>query len=364
MGREGGGEMKRITAFNVLLILALLLGGCRSMPATAPAPAASGGPWPTMDWETAAPEMQGVDGSRLEAAIAAARSQDFGLHSLLVVRNGRLISETYFDGYSASRRHVLFSVTKSVAATLVGMAIAQGKIAGVDQPVLGLLPEAEAGNLDERKQAITLEDLLTMTAGLDWQEGNAAYGSLYRSGDWVEQMLGLPMAAAPGKHFNYCSGCSHLLSAIVEQRTEMDTRRFAEQNLFKPLGIQDIEWESDAQGIPIGGWGLELRPRDMAKLGYLYLQEGNWDGQQVVPADWIRQSVQPQVQTHDQPPAYGYQWWVFPERQAYAALGLKGQMIYVAPALDLVVVTTAEAQGHTQIFDLLDTYILPAIGAQ
>ena len=168
------------------------------------------------------------------------------------------------------------------------------------------------------------------------------------------------MIAAPGSQFNYCSGCSHLLSAIVHHTTEMNPRDFAEEYLFKPLGISNARWDTDAEGIPVGGWGLQLTPRDMAKLGYLYLRHGQWAGQQIVSSEWVANATRTHTET-DGELGYGYQWWTYPSLKAYTALGRDGQTVFVVPELDLIVVTTAETYGHDQIFQLIQQYILPAV---
>jgi CubicO group peptidase (beta-lactamase class C family) len=316
--------------------------------------------WPTEDWRSSMPEEQGMDGESLARMVAYIKQHSLNLHSLLVIRNGYLVSETYFGSYAQERQHELYSCTKSFVATLVGIAIQQGKIGGIEQKVLDFFPAMTYENSDARKQAMTLEDLLTMTSGLDWQEGNPAYWALSQSNDWVKHMLDLPMREAPGEQFNYCSGCSHVLSGIIWQETGATTQKFAESNLFIWLGIEDYFWSVDARGNAVGGWGLQITPRQMAKLGYLYLHKGNWDGQQVVPAAWVEQATQAHVNTGQVDVEYGYQWWIFPDLGGYAALGLGGQMIFVAPELDLVVVTTAEMDGHAEILNLLKQYILPA----
>ena len=140
----------------------------------------------------------------------------------------------------------------------------------------------------------------------------------------------------------------------------MSPRDFADQYLFKPLGISNVTWETDAAGIPIGGLGLQLTPRDMAKLGYLYLRHGQWDGQQIISAKWVENATRTHTET-DGALGYGYQWWTYPALAAYAALGRYGQMILVAPELDLVVVTTAEMDNHDEIFRLIKQYLLPAV---
>jgi CubicO group peptidase (beta-lactamase class C family) len=208
---------------------------------------------------------------------------------------------------------------------------------------------------------MTLENILTMSSGLDWVEGDETYGKMYASADWVNMVMDLPMAEVPGKTFLYCSGCSHVLSAIVQNAVGESGLTFAQKNLFQPLGITDLRWETDRQKIPIGGWGLYLTPRDMAKLGYLYLHKGVWDGQQVVSSSWVNAATTRHIGT-DGKLGYGYQWWIYPTHGAYAALGRYGQTIFVAPDLNLIVVTTAHIEsGHDPIFNLIDNYILPAV---
>jgi CubicO group peptidase (beta-lactamase class C family) len=140
----------------------------------------------------------------------------------------------------------------------------------------------------------------------------------------------------------------------------MNPRDFADQYLFKPLGISNVRWDLDAEGTPIGGWGLQLTPRDMAKLGYLYLRSGQWDGQPIVSAKWVENATRVHTET-DGPLGYGYQWWTYPPLAAYTALGRGGQTIFVIPELDLVIVTTAAMNGHDEIFQIIQQYILPAV---
>ena len=360
--------------FSVLfLAAALFLSGCsrsRTQPEYSPTadiarpkiaetlPPPAG--WPTVDWQSATPESQGMDGEKLAQMLADIEQRNLNLHSLLIIRNGFVVSENYFGGYAKTRTHLLYSCTKSFIATLVGIAVDQGEINSLDQKVLAFFPDKSFEKVDEHKQVMTLENLLTMTSGLDWEEGDAAYSAMYQSDDWVKQVLDLPMRETPGSTFNYCSGCSHVLSAILNAQTGMTSQAYADENLFGPLGIEDYSWDTDASGNAIGGWGLWLTPRQMAKLGYLFLHKGEWDGRQIVSESWVEQATQAHVNTGDDGGGYGYQWWVLPNLGGYAALGRAGQTIFVAPDLDLVVVTTAEIDGHDAIYRLLDRYILPA----
>jgi CubicO group peptidase (beta-lactamase class C family) len=302
-----------------------------------------------------------MDSSRLNQALDSIQQTRLNLYSLLVIRNGYIVSENYFNGDQRDTCHDFYSCTKSFTATLIGIAIDQGLIAGIDRPVLEFFPGQTFENMDGRKQAMTLENLLTMTSGLDWNEGDAAYNQLYRSGDWVKVMLDLPMRAQPGAQFNYCSGCTHVLSAILQQKTGMRASQFARQNLFTPLGITKYRWDNDTQGIPIGGWGLQLTPREMARLGYLYLYHGKWEDKQIVSAGWVDFATQKQTAT-DGNLGYGLQWWTYPKYGAYTALGRYGQTLFVVPNLNLVIVTTAQFEGgHDPIYQLIENYIIPAV---
>ncbi len=353
--------------FALLCILSGILAGCFSSPVTvAPSnvpslTSASSAYWPTEAWRTSPPEEQGMDSQKLAEMLAAIQQQPLNLHSLLIIRNGYLVSETYFGSYKQDTRHELYSCTKSFVSTLIGIAIDKGYIDGTDHRIVDFFPERTFTNLDGQKKDMLLEDVLTMRSGLDWQEKDSVYREMYQSPDWVQFVLDKPMAQPPGSLFNYCSGCSHLLSAILQQTTGMNTRDFAEQYLFKPLGISNVNWDTDAVGIPIGGWGLQLTPRDMAKLGYLYLQAGQWAGQQIVSAKWVENAAQRHTGTGGDLLGYGYQWWTYPSLEAYTALGLYGQTIFVMPGSNLVIVTTAEMDSHDEVFQLIEQYILPAV---
>ncbi len=364
MGTYSAGRSIRWALLLCLFVL-VVVGCSRPQPAAVLTPGTdqtSGSYWPTAGWRTSTPEEQGMDAQQLALMLKAVKRQRMGLHSLLVIRNGYMVSETYFGSYNKDTRHSLYSCTKSFISTLVGIAIDQGYIDGTERPVLGFFPDRAFQNRDARKEAMTIADLLTMRSGLDWQEGDPVYGEMYRSRDWVKFVLDEPMVEQPGSQFVYCSGCSHVLSAIVQQETGQNTRDFAEKTLFEPLGITGADWELDAGGIPIGGWGLQITPRDMARLGYLYLNNGMWDGRQIVSAGWVRAATTRYTETDSKIGlGYGYQWWIYPSFGAYAALGRYGQTIFVAPDLDLVIVTTAQVDGHDALFKLIEEYVIPAI---
>ena len=344
-------DMKTLRQF-LLLSLAILLVACSLRQD-------SGLAQKTEGWQVSAPEAQGMDEQVLQQIAEEIEQTGVKINSFLVVRHGSIVFEYYRDGMDQDTQHNLYSCTKSISSTLIGIAIDQGKLQGVDQAVLELFPERTFANPDPQKTAMTLEDFLTMTSGLDWDEGDPLIFDLARSPDWVQKVLDLPMATVPGGTYNYCSGCSHILSAIVEQTTGMRTLDFAKRYLFDPLGIQDYTWDVDAQGTAVGGWGIHMTTRDMAKIGLLFLHEGAWDGQQVVSAAWVENATRAHI---EQPELdYGYQWWIYPSRGAYLAMGRGGQTIFVDPEDDLVIAATADLRNHTQVFNLIEDFVFPAV---
>ena len=299
--------------------------------------------WPTARWDTAAPEEKGVDPALLAEADARIPVELPNVSALLVVRDGAVIFEESYGGYDPEEPVDVRSVTKSVVGALVGIAIGDGTLA-LDDTVGALIPERIPAGADPRVAGITVASLLTMTSGLAW-DASTDYQTLIASDDWVGLTLGLSVAHEQGAVYAYNTGGSHLLSVILTAVTGRDTAAFAGERLFGPLGIEPGRWRRSPQGETNGGFGLSLTPRDMAKLGYLYLNGGRWDGEQIVPEDYVRRSTAYQSAgdaTGGTP--YGRQWWVT-EATGYAAfyaLGYGGQYIYVVPDLDLVAVMVAE----------------------
>lgn len=310
------------------------------------ASAATAGAQPS--WETTTPEAQGMDSRALQSLVEIGAMHQ--MDSLLVARNGKLVLETYYAPFRANTRHNVNSVTKGIVAGLTGIAVGQGAVPSVDQPVLQLLPNRVAATDDARKGAMTVQHLLDMTSGLQWREplGDGpltSYIDMGRSADWTQFVLDQPMAQAPGAGFNYNSGNSQLLSAILQARTGLNAENFAAQHLFRPLGITDWHWRKDPKSVSTGGFGLYLQPRDMAKIGQLYLQRGEWQGRQVIPRAWVDKVFAANVPM-GQPLInyrYGDGWWTLPERQAYMAVGFHGQVIMVLPKHGIVAVTTSRA---------------------
>lgn len=332
-------------------------------------------------WPTSSPGTQRVDLTLLNEIC---EDNSHILHSLVVIRHGKLVFEKYFGDsnhlYTKDSKHILFSATKSFTSTLVGIAIDKGFIRSVNQYVLDFFPEYNFSNVDSRKRNLTLKHLLTMTSGLTWHEepSNDDLRRMYFNLDSVQYVLDKPMATEPGEYYRYNSGASHLLSAIIQKTTGKTTENFALQYLFKPLGIEesDIIWMADSNGNSYGGIGLFLTPRNMAKLGQLYLDKGLWKGKpvigrQIIRNQWIAASSKDQIEGilfyGGASPVgiysgYGYQWWISEDLNSYTAMGYQGQMIFVHPPKDLVIVLTARASLPLDyiIEGVIDT-VLPEI---
>ena len=303
------------------------------------------------EWSTAAPGAEGVDGAALAATLGQATTIG-GLRSVLVVRHGHLIAEQYFAGGGGDSLYALRSVTKGVISLLVGIAIERGAIRGRSQP-LGELFHPPLPALDPEAAAITVGDLLTMTGGFEWNEGSSVteYNNWVLAPDQIDYLLARPIVSPPGTTFNYNSAAVHLLSAALELDAG-GTAAFADSHLLAPLGIHARDWELDDRGIPNGGAGLYLRPRDMAKIGQLVLQRGRSGNAAVVAGAWVDESTRPHLETGTSLGAlgvldYGDLWWVgrYSGHDFVLAWGYGGQLVWMVPDLDLVVVTTATWQG-------------------
>jgi CubicO group peptidase (beta-lactamase class C family) len=288
------------------------------------------------------------------------------LRSLLVSRRGELIAEYYAPGVRASALANVKSVSKSIIATLVGIAIERKLIKGVEVPIGTYFPELRK-DPEPRKQAITIEDLLTMRAGLESTSGEH-YGPWVRSRNWVRAVLAQPMVSEPGGPMQYSTGSSHVLSAILTKATRRSTWQFAQEALARPLGISLARWRQDPQGIYFGGNEMLMTPKQMLAIGELYLERGRRNGRQIVPAAWVETSCVPRTTSvWDPDRRYGYGWWIqdFDGGTACFAWGYGGQYIFVFRDLDLVVTATSsttvseERRGHRRaLFDLVERAVL------
>ena len=311
-----------------------------------------------------------VAGPSFEDARGAA-AQLPRLYSLLVSWRGKLVLEYHAKGVRPTRPTNVKSVSKSVISALVGIALERRLIPDIETPISRYFPELlKDSNPDKRR--ITVEDLLSMRAGLESTSfGN--YGSWVRSRNWVQYVLALPLVTDPGTTMEYSTGNTHLLSALLTKATRMSTHRFAQEALAAPLGLTLLPWPRDPQGIYFGGNEMLMTPSQMLRFGELYLHRGRRNNRQIVPSDWVQSSCVPRGRSRFNPDqGYGYGWWTrqFAGRDACFAWGFGGQYIFVFRDLDLVVVTTSvatvsdERRDHRRmIFDILEQHIVPVIAA-
>ena len=326
------------------------------------------------EWKRKTPSSQGADESLLLEMTEYIDTENLPIHSVLIAKNDYLIYEEYFGGYDQDLRHELWSCTKSVTSTVVGICIDQGYFS-LEDKILELFSERIVENIDDRKQRMTVEHLLTMTTGFEWA-GDTQYVSMMSStNDWVQYVLDCPMVAEPGGVFVYHTGASHLLSAIVQKTTGNTTYELAEKYLFNPLGIESVSWISDPFGITRGGEGLYMTPRDMARLGRCFLRNGTWNDEQIIPSNWVSIATCTHTLTNWAAPhtEYGFQWWTYSTLElngaiynnVYAARGMYEQLIYIFPDQDAIIIFTGNYQYYTisTPYDLLALYILPSITA-
>jgi CubicO group peptidase (beta-lactamase class C family) len=303
--------------------------------------------WPTREWPTSSPEDQGIDSADLARLVAFGATRSFD--SLLIARHGRIVLDAYYAPYTAEIPHAINSATKAVIGTLIAIAHKDGLLDKLDHPMLDFFSDRSIANVDERKRAITVQNLLDMTSGLDWEEGaeggrEQSLIDIGRSRDWTQFILDRPMAHRPGEIFYYDSGNPDLLSAIITKLTGERAADYAQTKLFDPLGIERPFWRRDPQGLTMGAGGLALRPRDMARIGYLYLRRGAWAGQQLLPPQWIdavSRATIPMNLKVDPSLHYSNLFWVIPEKHVYMAVGYHCQLIMVFPPSDVVAAVTA-----------------------
>ena len=341
-------------------------------------------------WTTATADSLGVDSKRLAALTQSVRAwPELGVHAILIERAGQLIYEEYFDGFderwgqplgrvsmSATQLHDVRSVTKSVVSALTGIALGAGAIKSLDQPVVEWFPEYADLNTAERRR-VTLAHVLGMTSGLEWNE-EVPYNDprndeirMTRDTQPLHYALSPRFAHDPGSEFNYNGGLTHVMGAVLERATRTPIEEYVRTKLFVPLGITEFEWLGDLAGMPAAASGLRLKPRDVAKVGSLYLHSGRWNGTQIIPADWVDASTRRQFRFRSQGsrPAggeygYAYFWWYncYPTPagliEARTAIGNGQQRIFVLPGLDMVVTILAGRYNDFTTGGSLGTRIL------
>ena len=336
-----------------LTLVAGLTAGCSTGPTAEELAAVEYAPQEGGGWAVSAPEDHGLDPDAV-AELYWRAGQRESIYSLLVVKDGYLVAEDYFNAGGPDQLALIQSATKSITGALVGIAIDEGCLPGVDEPMMTYFPEHAQRLQDPRKNDITVQQLLQHRAGYQWEESSEELLELLYEG-FLPNNLALttvPLVRDPGTGHDYSNLSSHLLSVIVSRACDTDLLDFANVHLFGPLGIEPGEWTKEWEGYRWGGGELHLRARDMARFGQLYLDGGGYEGQQVVPASWIEDSWQPytegawsnKVGNNFDRTAYGYQWWIIDAgpHTYYLAWGHGGQQIAVLPELDMVVVVTAD----------------------
>ncbi|HEY7357817.1 MAG TPA: serine hydrolase [Ktedonobacterales bacterium] len=335
-------------------------------------------------WPVASAASVGLSAGPLEAMASAVQAGDFKkINSVLIARQGQLVYEAYFNGFERTSLMNTRSTTKTVTGMLIGIAIDQGLLSGVDAPVFAFFPDKQPVQYpDPRKGQITLEDFLTMSSLLECDDFHSFSRGheerMYLMEDWIQFTLDLPIKGFPswatkpadspyGRSFSYCTAGVATLGGVLERATKMPVPAFARQYLFAPLGIQQAEWQFSPTGVAMTGGGLALQSRDLLKLGQLYLNGGVWNGARVVSEQWVKASTQPQVRIDDET-EYGYLWWLRSFEAggktftSYLMSGNVGNKVVVFPTLDMVAVIASTNYGtpgmHEQAEQLLSAYIL------
>jgi CubicO group peptidase (beta-lactamase class C family) len=315
------------------------------------------------DWDLSTPAREGLD-PLLVARLYHEAARLETLYGVLVVKNGRLVAERYFHAGSIDQLSNRMSMTKSVTSALVGLALEQGCLAGLDRTMVEYFPELSARITDPRKARITIRDMLQMRAGYPWEEHYPEHFDaifMRNNWHWLPHVADIPLVADPGSAFGYSNLTSHLLAVITARSCKTELEAYAQEHLFSPIGARVGGWSKDADGHTWGFWGIELTARDMARFGLLYLHGGEWQGRQVVPSAWVKDSLRrysdginftgwfsSALGRHFRDLGYGYQWWsasVGSHRVAFA-WGHGGQLIVLLHELHMIIVTTADPLIH------------------
>lgn len=338
--------------------------------------------FPKAEWRTASPHSQGFDEKQLDRFINELKEGKIlkPVSSVTIIKNGYLVLHETFGNYNSDQPHTLQSVTKSITSTLVGVAIQNGFIEDLDQKVLYFFPEYDdIDNIDLNKEKMNLEHALTMRTGQAWT-GESHLDALNRySGDKMKYILDYKMETEPGINWYYNSGIAVLLGGLLQNATGMNTKDFSEAYLFKPLNITNARWSWSHRGIPHTGGGLYLKPTDMARIGYLYLRNGIWDGKQILPEWWVekattRHVISTDIKSGKSNISYGYMWWLMSldrtkehtqPAEIFMAYGHWGQFIFVIPKYDMVIAWTNDSSAsypeEKLPISLLYEYLLPTV---
>ena len=323
--------------------------------------------FPNGDWPVSNPREQGMNEDLVRQSIHEIKTRLPKMTSFLVIKNGSIVAEEYFNGTNPEEVTESFSFTKIVTGTLMGILLEKKKLPDIDTSILPYLKGGLSSfQNSEDLKGLNFFHLLSMTSGFDWDP--TQFHLLYERLSKLENILGLPLAHKPGEYFNYDDANAHLLSYMIETLTGMKTSEFARANLFTPLGIKDFNWWGDTSGTTFGGFGLQLKTRDLARIGYLYLKEGQWGDAQVLPKSYVTRATTAQnAGGWPGNSAYGLFWWIMEQHghRGYYGLGLGGQLLAVVPDLDLIVVLRADLKAASDYMGqakfIISDYIMPAV---
>jgi CubicO group peptidase (beta-lactamase class C family) len=365
--REGK-EMKRLQfLFKFIFIIILLLPISCSDDVSGPETI-------SFDWQSSSPENQGMDSNLLDQAFSQANNIGY-VDCILIIRNGYIVGERYYNGYNKNTAHNVKSVSKSFLSAITGIALRDGYLNSLNLKMLDFFPEYIYQSIDPRKYDITIRHLLMMRAGIDHEKNN--YEQIYITPNWLKTTIELPLLYDPGTRFLYNTFQTHLLSAIITKASKMSTMDFAKSFLFRPMNIDVAEWQQCPQGYYFGGNNMYFSPRNMARLGYLYMHDGMLNGQQIVPQSWVLESLTNNTHFTNSNWGdlhnvnYGYLWWLgeINNYSVFLAIGYGGQFVINFPDLNMIVITTADshlgwdtADEHERtILSIVADYIVPAV---
>jgi CubicO group peptidase (beta-lactamase class C family) len=311
------------------------------------------------------PETKGVATEGILSFLEAVETEELEVHSFMLLRYGTVIAEAWWYPYKPDISHVMHSVSKTFTSTAIGFAVSE-KLLTVDDKVISFFPGDLPAEVSPYLQELAIKDLLTMSAGSE-----QAIEFTAEDGNWVKAFLAMTVADKPGSRFLYNSYATYMLSAIIQKVAGETTFDYLTPRLFEPLGIKDVKWETDTQGITVGGWGMRIKTSDMAKLGQFYLQKGMWRGKQLLPESWITEASSPHIYQRPERTAeenagdfgaqgYGYQIWMCPDN-SYRADGANAQFIVVAPAKNAVIVTTSNTSQAHKLLGLMWKHLIPAM---
>ncbi len=326
-------------------------------------------------WEESSAKEQNIDSLLLENAFCIA-GENPSIYSMVVIRNGYLVGERYYQGYDKNSTFNIRSVSKSYLSAMTGVALQEKILDSLDQKMLSFYPEYVHAGLDARKQDITLEHLLQMKGGID--NDHNLYTTIYESNNWLKTTIELPLINNPGESFSYNTFLTHLLSGILTKASGTSTLTFARKYLTDPMGVSIDQWEKGPQKIYFGGNSMYFTTRDMAVLGFIYLNNGQLDGKQIVSAEWVEMSLKnhriPRISRWGNLKniGYGYLWWLgeIGESEVFLAIGHGGQFIICFPELNLIVATNSDAdlwgwdkadENERAVLDIVANYVLPAV---